>query len=223
MIKRRVFPIFVCILSFTLCNCSQQGDRSAAETEVWVDTIPQLVFQVKKCSRLYTTEYQVHKIVTHDDVVKVKGNLFNKNFNVRLPLGDRRVAIPMDATLKAYIDFSNFDESSVIRNGSKITIILPAPKVVMTASKIDQAGIREFVSLTRANFSDRELQAYERQGREAIIRSIPSMDIVNQSRYDAANLLIPIIKQMGFAEEDITLVFPDSFDPNNLQKLVVTN
>ena len=178
---------------------------------------------MKKCSRLYTTEYQVHKIVTHDDVVKVKGNLFNKNFNVRLPLGDRRVAIPMDATLKAYIDFSNFDESSVIRNGSKITIILPAPKVVMTASKIDQAGIREFVSLTRANFSDRELQAYERQGREAIIRSIPSMDIVNQSRYDAANLLIPIIKQMGFAEEDITLVFPDSFDPNNLQKLVVTN
>ena len=223
MIKRRVFPIFVCILSFALCNCSQQGDRPAAETEAWVDTIPQLVLQVQKCSRLYTTEYQVHKIVTHDDVVKVKGNLFNKNFNVRLPLGDRRVAIPMDATLKAYIDFSNFDESSVIRNGSKITIILPAPKVVMTASKIDQAGIREFVSLTRANFSDRELQAYEQQGREAIIRSIPSLDLVNQSRYDAANLLIPIIKQMGFAEEDITIVFPDNFDPNNLKKLVVTN
>lgn len=223
MIKRRVFPIFVCILSFALCNCSQQGDRPAAETEAWVDTIPQLVLQVQKCSRLYTTEYQVHKIVTHDDVVKVKGNLFNKNFNVRLPLGDRRVAIPMDATIKAYIDFSNFDESSVIRNGSKITIILPAPKVVMTASKIDQAGIREFVSLTRANFSDRELQAYEQQGREAIIRSIPSLDLVNQSRYDAANLLIPIIKQMGFAEEDITIVFPDNFDPNNLKKLVVTN
>ena len=223
MIKRRVFPIFVCILSFALCNCSQQGNRPAAETEAWVDTIPQLVLQVQKCSRLYTTEYQVHKIVTHDDVVKVKGNLFNKNFNVRLPLGDRRVAIPMDATLKAYIDFSNFDESSVIRNGSKITIILPAPKVVMTASKIDQAGIREFVSLTRANFSDRELQAYEQQGREAIIRSIPSLDLVNQSRYDAANLLIPIIKQMGFAEEDITIVFPDNFDPNNLKKLVVTN
>ena len=223
MIKRRVFPIFVCILSFALCNCSQQGDRPAAETEAWVDTIPQLVLQVQKCSRLYTTEYQVHKIVTHDDVVKVKGNLFNKNFNVRLPLGDRRVAIPMDATLKAYIDFSNFDESSVIRNGSKITIILPAPKVVMTASKIDQADIREFVSLTRANFSDRELQAYEQQGREAIIRSIPSLDLVNQSRYDAANLLIPIIKQMGFAEEDITIVFPDNFDPNNLKKLVVTN
>jgi len=223
MIKRRVFPIFVCILSFALCNCSQQGNRPAAETEAWVDTIPQLVLQVQKCSRLYTTEYQVHKIVTHDDVVKVKGNLFNKNFNVRLPLGDRRVAIPMDATIKAYIDFSNFDESSVIRNGSKITIILPAPKVVMTASKIDQAGIREFVSLTRANFSDRELQAYEQQGREAIIRSIPSLDLVNQSRYDAANLLIPIIKQMGFAEEDITIVFPDNFDPNNLKKLVVTN
>lgn len=223
MIKKRVFPIFVCILSFALCNCSQQGDRPAAETEAWVDTIPQLVLQVQKCSRLYTTEYQVHKIVTHDDVVKVKGNLFNKNFNVRLPLGDRRVAIPMDATLKAYIDFSNFDESSVIRNGSKITIILPAPKVVMTASKIDQAGIREFVSLTRANFSDRELQAYEQQGREAIICSIPSLDLVNQSRYDAANLLIPIIKQMGFAEEDITIVFPDNFDPNNLKKLVVTN
>jgi len=222
MKKYLVFNAIAIILTIGIGSCSQKDNETAAEEPQPIDTIPQLVFQVQKCSRLYTTEYQVHKIVTHDDVMKVKGTLFSKNYSFRLPIGDRRVAIPMDATLKAYIDLSTFSEQSVERDGQKITIILPAPKVVLTASKVDQAGVREYVSLTRANFSDRELTAFEQQGREAILQTIPSMGIVEQARYNAAKLLIPIIKQMGFAEEDITIVFPDDFDPHNLQKLVET-
>ena len=37
-----------------------------------IDTLATLVMQIQKCSRLYTTEYQVHKIVTHDDDIKLK-------------------------------------------------------------------------------------------------------------------------------------------------------
>ncbi len=89
------------------------------------DTLPNLVMQIQKTSRLYTTEYHIHKIVTHDDVVRLKGNLLQKDFDIRLPLGERKIAIPMDATLKAYIDFSDFSEANIERDGDRITILLP--------------------------------------------------------------------------------------------------
>ena len=124
-----------------------------------------LIMQIQKCSKLYTTEYQIHKIVTHDDVVKLQGSLLKQNINIKLPLGDRKVAIPMDATLKAYIDFSNFSEKNIERDGQKITILLPDPKVELTSSKINQKEIKSYVGLVRAGFSDAELTNYEQQGR----------------------------------------------------------
>jgi hypothetical protein len=217
-----VFPLLVYILSATLCGCQSKGQGSHASSAA-VDTIPQLIYQIQKCSRLYTTEYQIHKIVTHDDVIKLKGSLFNQSYSIDLPFGDRKVAIPMDATLKGYIDFSNFQPSSIERDGEQIVITLPRPKVVMTSSKIDQQGIREYVGPVRAHYSDRELTELERQGREAILQSIPELGIVEQARISAARLLIPIIQQMGFKEENITIVFPDDFDSNNLRTLIDNN
>jgi uncharacterized protein len=59
--------------------------------------------------------------------------------------------------------------------------------------------------------------------REAILQSIPELGIVEQARISAARLLIPIIQQMGFKEENITIVFPDDFDSNNLRTLIDNN
>ena len=117
-----------------MMSCGQKTDADPSSESVVIDTIPQLVMQIQQCSRLYTTEVKVHKIVTHDDVVRLKGKVMNQPFNIPLPLGDRKIAIPMDATLKAYIDFSEFDEKSVERDGDRITILLPDPQVVLTSS-----------------------------------------------------------------------------------------
>ena len=46
-----------------------------------VDTIPVMVTQIRKCSKLYTAEYRVRKIVTHDDDVRLKGSMFNQKFD----------------------------------------------------------------------------------------------------------------------------------------------
>jgi len=206
-----------------LFGCQQSPDTETPLTHEKIDSIPYLITQIQKCSRLYTTEYQIHKIVTFDDAINLKGSLFNQSYSFRLPFGDRKVAIPMDATLKAYIDFSQFAESSVELYGEKIIITLPTPRVVMTSSKIDQQNIREYVSLTRSRFTDQELTELEQQGREAILHSIPQIGIVEQARLSSAKLLIPLIKQMGFKEDNITIVFPDSFNPLNLNTLIDTN
>ena len=212
MVQKKKFSYrFVSILMLTvavmLMACGQKTGSEKASEPVVIDTIPYMVMQIQQCSRLYTTEVRVHKIVTHDDVVRLKGNVMNMPFNIPLPLGDRKIAIPMDATLKAYIDFSEFDEKSIERDGDKITILLPDPQVVLTSSKINQKEIKEYVGLVRAHFSDSEMSNYEQQGRMAIINSIPDMHIIETAQENAARVLVPMIAQMGYREENITIAF----------------
>ena len=176
------------------------------------DTVPLLIIQVQKCSKLYTAEYRVHKIVTHDDALRLKGQLMSKQFNLKVPLADRKIAIPMDAKIKAYIDFSEFSEQNIERSGNQITIILPDPQVVMTSSKIDQKNVKQYVGLTRAHFSDEELANYQQQGREAILQSIPDMGIEETARANAAKVLVPMLTQLGYEEQNITIAFRKDLD-----------
>ena len=205
----------------TLLGCQSSDGRQADDAAPQaVDSLPMLVMQVQKCARLYTTEVKVHKIVTHDDVVRLRGSLLKQDFNVKVPLGDRKIAIPMDATLKACIDFSQFSEKNVERSGEQITIVLPDPKVVLTSSKIDQKSIREFVALSRAHFSDAEMAAYEQQGREAIIESIPDLGIIETAKANAARVLVPMLVEMGYREENITIAFRKEFTLNDIRRLI---
>ena len=209
----------VSIYIFLMLLCVLSACSSKEETVVQDDRDkdrPSLVTQIQKCTRLYTTEYRIHKIVTHDDVLRLKGSLLSQDFDIPLPLGERKVAIPMDATLKAYIDFSNFTEDNVERDGERITIILPDPKVVMTSSKINQKEIREYVGLTRSHFTDKELTNYEQQGRQAILNSIPQLGIVEQAQSNAARVLVPILTEMGYKEENVTIAFRKNLDFSSL-------
>lgn len=183
------------------------ADTDASVAEDTPNTVT-LVTHIQQCSRLYTAEYKVHKIVTHDDVLKLQGQLTGQDYDINLPfLGDRKIAIPMDATLKAYIDFEGFSEENVEHDGQKIIITLPDPQVMLTSSKIDHANIKKYVALLRSDFTDAELTSYERQGRQAIINAVPDMDIIETARQNAARILIPMMEQMGYQEQDITITF----------------
>ena len=196
----------------------QSDDDAKQEAAIaqGIDTVPMLIMQVQKCSKLYTAEYRVHKIVTHDDALRLKGSLLKKQFDIKLPMADRKIAIPIDAKLKAYIDFSDFSEKDIERDGKKITIVLPDPQVSMTSSKIDQKNVRQYVALTRSDFSDAELADYQQQGRKAIIESIPKMGILESAQRNAAKVLVPMLKELGYAEEDITIAFRKQYGPKDM-------
>ena len=191
---------------------SESAARNLSPGRRTNDTVPLLINQVQKCSKLYTAEYRVHKIITHDDALRLKGQLMSKQFNLKVPLADRKIAIPMDAKIKAYIDFSEFSEQNIERSGNQITIILPDPQVVMTSSKIDQKNVKQYVGLTRAHFSDEELANYQQQGREAILQSIPDMGIEETARANAAKVLVPMLTQLGYEEQNITIAFRKDLD-----------
>ena len=206
------------VLFSILLGCGRQDETASMVDDS--DTLPSLITQIQKCSRLYTTEYHIHKIVTHDDVVRLKGNVLQQDFDIPLPLGERKIAIPMDATLKAYIDFSDFSEKNVEREGDRITILLPDPKVVMTSSQINQDEVREYVGLVRPHFSDKELTSYERQGRQAILNSVPELGMVETARQNAARVLVPMLTALGYQEQNITIAFRKDLD---IRRLINTN
>lgn len=205
----------------TVAACG--GKRQHKEKQPPVDTTLVLVTQISRCSRLYTAEMQVHKIVTHDDVLRLNGRIVGEDHRWELPFSKRKIAIPMNATMKAYIDFGRFTEQNVHRMGRKIIITLPDPRVALTSTKIDQHEIQQQVSFFRSNFSDEEMTSFERQGREAIIANVPQTGIIDLARENAARILIPLIEQMGYREEDITISYRKNFDADDWHRIVERN
>jgi hypothetical protein len=218
--KMRKFILFFAFVSLFLGACSDGKKKQDVSIVQSIDTVPMLIMQVQKCSKLYTSEFEVHKIITHDDVIRLRGSLLQQAYDIKIPLGERKIAIPMDATLKAYIDFSQFSEKNIEKHGNKITILLPDPKVTMTSSKIDRKNVRHYVALARANFSDAEMANYEQQGRAAIIQSIPELGIIDMAKENAARVLVPMIVQLGYQEENITIAFRKEFNANSIMKLL---
>ena len=211
MDKKRKIVIFsgffalLLILFFTNKCISSSTEKEEERT----DSVPRptLIMQLQRCSRLNTAEIKLHKIITHDDEMKLSGKLMGKELSVNIPAGKRKVAIPLYATVKANIDLGKMTDDDIVREGNKITIHLPQPDVEITETHIDHEGVRQFVAITRSNFSDEELQKYEFEGRKSIEASLGSLGIENMARESAARQLIPIVQAFGFKDTDITITF----------------
>lgn len=211
--KTPAFLLFTAAITFlSMAGCTSNDSAvNAADTSVAADSmsLSDLVLRVRATSRLYTAEYQVHKIVTHRDVRRLRGQVLGHQFEAPLTLGDRKVAIPIDVTLRAYVDFTSFSQDNIERSadGQTIHIILPDPKVVVTASRVDHARTRQYSDLLRSAYTDEEMTAFTRQGVQAVVRSIPDMGIIETARQSAAATLIPIVASLGFDESRVVITF----------------
>ena len=208
------FVIVLCLSLLSACR----GEETKAEA-VRVDTLS-LVMQVKECARLYTAEYEVHKLVLKDDPLRVKGNLFQRAFDVKVPIGERKVMIPLDVTLKAYIDFTGFGEKNVLRSGDRIVVTLPDPRVVVTSSRINHDEVKQFVSLTRSDYTSAELADFTRQGEDEILASVPQLGILEMARENAAHVLVPMLTRLGYDERNIVMSFRKDFTTADMPLLL---
>ena len=208
------FVIVLCLSLLSACR----GKETKAEA-VRVDTLS-LVMQVKERARLYTAEYEVHKLVLKDDPLRVKGNLFQRTFDVKVPIGERKVMIPLDVTLKAYIDFTGFGEKNVLRSGDRIVVTLPDPRVVVTSSRINHDEVKQFVSLTRSDYTSAELADFTRQGEDEILASVPQLGILEMARENAAHVLVPMLTRLGYDERNIVVSFRKDFTAADMPLLL---
>lgn len=213
----------VAVLSSVLffSACGKKGTSSSQSNMPHpADSTSQLVMQVSRCARLYTTSYQIHKIVTHEDIVRLKGSILSRPFDVKVPVGERKVAIPIDVTLKAYVDFAGFSADNVERKGGQLVLTLPDPHVEVTASKVDHAGTRQYVDLTRTRYTDEELADFSRQGADSITAHVERFGIIENARRTAVQTLMPMLRRMGYEEANVTIRFRKDFTPRELQRMI---
>lgn len=215
--KKAIFCIFLCLLTAILaCQHDKPtvdvtiSDTLATRTQK-IDTVPEIVARVKQQSRLYTTEYKVHKVILYNDEATIGG----KVIDISLP-GHRKAAIPIDVTLKGYVDFSDFSASNVHINDSLCIITLPDPKVTITSSKVDHEAVRQYVSMTRSKFTDADISRLAAQGEDSIASHIASFGIEERSREACARTLVPMLTAMGFHDKNVIIRFRKSFSNSEL-------
>ena len=150
----------------------------------------------------------------------MKGNLFQRAFDVKVPIGERKVMIPLDVTLKAYIDFTGIDEKNVLRSGDRIVVTLPDPRVVVTSSRINHDEVKQFVSLTRSDYTSAELADFTRQGEDEILASVPQLGILEMARENAAHVLVPMLTRLGYDEQNIVISFRKDFTTADMPLLL---
>ena len=199
--KHSRYLLTMLLIAF-LCACTSEGEQEAAKPE---PQLPDLVMQIQKQSRLYSTECHVHKIISHNDSQQLLGSILGQQFSIDLPLGKRSVAIPIDATVKAYIDFGEFSDNNV----------------EITSTRINHDEVKQYVPLLRKNFTDEELTKLEHAGREAIVKDLPRLNLTETARQNAARALIPMIAQMGFPTDNVTITFRKQFTPTDLPALLL--
>lgn len=217
--KKALFCIFLCI-SVSILGCKH--DNSAIKAVVTtdsigpksepIDTMGVLVARIQQQHRLYTAECQVHKIVLFSDEASLGGRLFD----ISLP-GYRKAAVPIDVTLKAYVDFTNFSASNVSFIDSLCIVTLPDPKVIITASKIDHKATRQYVGMTRSKFTEAELSKIAKQGEDSIAAHIASFGIQDRARESCTRTLLPLLTRLGITEQNIVIRFRKDFNDQDLR------
>lgn len=198
-----LFALFVGA-SIALCGCV----KNVSDNLPGADDV---ALKLQQTDNLYVAEYVVHKIITAEDLNRVSGSVLGHDFSVNLAIGERKIAIPMDAHIKAYINFNAVTPSDIVvtDNPRTLTVTLPTPKAELTSSKIAHNEIKEFRGFFRSKFSDAEISDLEKQGRDVILASIPKMGIINTAKANGREVLIPILVQAGFSPENITINFKD--------------
>jgi len=181
-----------------------------------------IVMSVSKSAKLYTVQYNVHKIVTYEDMTKLESSLFFEKISIPIP-GDRKIALPIDATIKAYVDFGNFSKENILIEGEKITITLPDPQMELTSSKIDHKNEKEFLSWNRTRFKEKEKDEFLRQGISSILSGMKDTDIIERSRLSAYNALLPLFAAAGFSSENITMCFNEEIENSQHEERTIFN
>lgn len=147
---------------------------------------PDVLEQIRECSRIYTSEFQITKIIVDRSNDK------------------RIIALPVRAVAKSYVDLGDLTAADVSINGRNIDVTMPEPRVEITATRIPADGICSRVALFRRDFSDSELTRLQQQGRDSLRAELPGLGLEDAARRSAALTLTHMLTNLNFRQIKIT-------------------
>ena len=105
---------------------------------------------------------------------------------------------------------------------SLIVITLPDPQITITASHIDFKGGATIRFDLALQLHRRRNHPAGATGEDSIRHHIERYGLVEASRTAAARVLVPMLKQLGYAESNIIVRFRKDFNNNDLIRRVRT-
>lgn len=140
--------------------------------------------QMKSLQEFGTSEYVLSKIIIAED-------------DQWYTIGDRKVIITMKASIIAGIDFSKIEIENM--NNNEITLKLPKSKIILLDIKPEDIEYNFFkVSLTRSDFTNKELNDIQILGEKSIKGKIDDLKILNEADKNANLFLTNWLKSIGF-------------------------
>ncbi|KYP12986.1 DUF4230 domain-containing protein [Flavihumibacter sp. CACIAM 22H1] len=182
MSKIRQYPGVVFLLLWVACR------PSPAPAEK--------VLAIREMGALATTEYTVTKIVKAED---------NKTW---YKLGDRKILMSIEATIKAGIDLKKIKNEDVQIKGKAIRILLPAPEIILIQLPPDKIKLEyEELGLLRSSFDQAERMQLLEQAEKQVEAALPETGILENTRKHTRDWIQQFCRQLGF--EEVTIEFND--------------
>ena len=172
------------LMMLFLVSCDRKPLPSAAET----------VAVITEMQELATVVYTVSKVVKAND---------NQTW---YKIGDRKILITSEATVKAGIDLSALSEDHIYISGKNIRVYLPPPKILSVNLPPENIRVAfEDVSIFRSPFSSAERDGLLAQAELQIRNSDNETGILEQAKTNTQLFLSQFLVQLGF--ESVTISF----------------
>ncbi len=151
------------------------------------------VFALREMSDLATVEYTLSKVVKAND----NGTWFK--------MGQRKIALSVQAYVKAGIDLGAINKEQVMINQNKIVLQLPRARLITL--NIPPEEIKEEVESTgffRDGFTNSEKEELLSQAEQSIRKSVDSLGILKTAEDNAVFFIGNFLKRLGFTEVELT-------------------
>jgi Protein of unknown function (DUF4230) len=185
---RRLLLFLLCLV---LLACNR---KKAAQQEI---------MSLKNMSDLATVEYVVTKIIKTND---------NKDW---YKIGDRKILMSCQATIKAGIDFAKIEVDDIAIDGDEVTLTLPPAKMISLNIRPEDIKVEfQEVGVLRQSFNQSEKDFLLSQGESQIRSSVEAIGVLKTAETNATVFLTQFLKQLGYKK--ITVRFGDHPTPTNL-------
>ncbi len=172
------------LYAFSMAACGSKGLPSPADT----------VASLQDLQELATVEYTITKVIKAND---------NQTW---YKFGDRKILFTSEATVKAGIDFSALTDKNITVTDKKISIFLPAPKILSVNLPPENIKVAfQDIDIFRSQFTSGERDALLAQAELQIRNSGNDLGILEQAKSNTQLFLSNFLMQLGF--EAVKLIF----------------
>ena len=183
-----------CLVALTFCAC---GNNEIENVDLKLIQSRQL---------LKAAEFNFHKIIVERSTISAVGFAGHGIVDFK----ERILVLPVDVRIAGMIDFSGVTKDNLISTDDGLVFILPDPilHIELNSDRETRGYASKEGVLYGGTFSDEEIKQIEKQAIDSIMIERTLTLMAEQTRTNAASIMIPLVAlATGMPEEKIIVQF----------------